>query len=69
MSSFTNDRVRCGVCGAHGETVHIMCHGYWDEVSQRMEVIHEVDGIDWYCDQCDGEVSVETVSLDELGEK
>ena len=54
-------RIECEDCGATGDTVHIMCHGYWDEKAQRMEVIHVVEDLSWYCDECDTEVSVREV--------
>ena len=53
----------CEECGATGDKVHKMCHGYWDAQTQRMEVFSECDGTDWYCDVCDTEVSVKEVPI------
>tara|TARA_Y100000588_G_scaffold9751_1_gene10874 strand:- start:22103 stop:22606 length:504 start_codon:yes stop_codon:yes gene_type:complete len=56
--------IKCENCGAHGTTLHKMCHGYWDEQTQRMEVFSECEGIDWYCDECETEVGVEEVTVE-----
>ena len=59
-------RIECEECGATGTTVHKMCHGYWDEQTQRMEVFSECVETDWYCDECDTEVSVKEVEIESI---
>ena len=59
-------RIVCEECGATGDTVHKLCHGYWDERTQRMEVFSECDHTDWYCDECETEVGVKEVPIANL---
>ena len=63
-----NIRKKCSECGACGSDLHIMCHGYWDEYNQEMAVWSEVDGIDWFCDDCGAEVEIEEEMVEEDAE-